>query len=133
MVRAEDKALAISIGARARALREERKATQDQVAEWVGLAAQVYSRLERGEMLPSLGTLMRMSTAFAVNPGEFFLDFSGPVLREPGMTYGVKPTTREKRRLRTPHISEHFSHLDPATQAIVLSLVRHLARQKKKR
>jgi transcriptional regulator with XRE-family HTH domain len=132
MVRAEDKPLAVSIGARARAFREERKATQDQVAEWVGLAAQVYARLERGEMLPSLGTLVRLSTAFAVSPAEFFLDFAGPVLREPASTYGTKPSASQKRSKRLPDISESFTHLDHATQALVLALVRHLARQRKR-
>ena len=134
VVRAQDKDLAVSIGARARAFREGRQVTQDQVAEWVGLAAQVYARLERGEMLPSLGTLMRMSTAFAVSPAEFFLDFAGPMLtlREPALTYEAKPAKKQQRAKKTPEISEVFSLLDPATQALVFALVRHLARQKKR-
>jgi transcriptional regulator with XRE-family HTH domain len=124
MVRTEDKALAATIGSTARALRTARGATQEEVAEWVGLASQVYSRLERGQMLPSLSTLVRLARAFAVSPAAFFeWDGAAPmVVVEPGAVY--RPSTRS-----TPDIAEPFSRLDASTQAVVMALVRHLARR----
>jgi transcriptional regulator with XRE-family HTH domain len=124
MLRTEDKALASTIGSRARALRTARGATQEQVAEWVGLASQVYSRLERGQMLPSLPTLVRLATAFAVSPAEFFSAPEGPSLMaaEPKVPYRASGRA-------TPDIAQHFARLDQPTQAVVLALVRHLARR----
>jgi hypothetical protein len=49
------------------------------------------------------------------------------------VTYGVKPAIKQKRAKQTSDISESFGHLDHATQAIVLSLIRHLARQARRR
>lgn len=73
MVRKEDEALAKTIGGNARALRLKLESTQEELAEAVGLSPQVYSRLERGGVLPSLGTLMRLCTAFEVTPDRLIL------------------------------------------------------------
>ena len=64
MIRDEDRPLALLVGKRARELRLLKNATQEQVAEWVRLSTQVYARLERGEMLPSLSTLARLEASF---------------------------------------------------------------------
>ncbi len=63
-----DKELARTIGHRARAARTALKLTQAEVAERVELAAEVYGRLERGGMLPSVPTLMRIAAALFVEP-----------------------------------------------------------------
>ncbi|WP_338869321.1 helix-turn-helix transcriptional regulator [Myxococcus stipitatus] len=63
-----DQDLAITIGATARAAREQLGLTQADVAERVGLVAPVYSRLERGQMLPSVPTLYRLCTELNVSP-----------------------------------------------------------------
>ncbi|MET0402221.1 MAG: helix-turn-helix transcriptional regulator, partial [Cystobacter sp.] len=52
--------LAATIGTAARAARVRANLTQEDVAERVGLATEVYGRLERGGMLPSVPTLKRL-------------------------------------------------------------------------
>ncbi|ATB32654.1 helix-turn-helix transcriptional regulator [Melittangium boletus] len=52
--------LATTIGTAARAARVRANLTQEDVAERVGLATEVYGRLERGGMLPSVPTLRRL-------------------------------------------------------------------------
>ena len=53
--------LASTIGTAARAARVRANLTQEDVAERVGLATEVYGRLERGGMLPSVPTLKKLS------------------------------------------------------------------------
>lgn len=62
--------LGMSIGATARAAREAMGLTQAQVAELVGLVPLVYSRLERGKMLPSVPTLLRICEALDISADE---------------------------------------------------------------
>ncbi|WP_164019052.1 helix-turn-helix domain-containing protein [Pyxidicoccus trucidator] len=52
--------LAITVGAAARAARVRLGLTQADVAERVGIAMEVYSRMERGKVLPSVTTLRRL-------------------------------------------------------------------------
>lgn len=53
--------LAQRIGATARAARLQAKFTQADVAERVGLQPEVYGRLERGVMMPSVPTLRKIA------------------------------------------------------------------------
>lgn len=62
--------LGTTIGATARAAREQLGLTQAQVAERVGLVPLVYSRLERGKMLPSVPTLLRICEALDISADE---------------------------------------------------------------
>jgi transcriptional regulator with XRE-family HTH domain len=125
MIRDEDKPLAAAIGLRVRALRTKRGATQEQVAEWVNLSSQVYSRLERGLVLPSLPTLMRLATALAVDPGALLI----AALPSPSLGESA-PKYRVGGKRKSPEIGDVFGRLEPATQTVLLSLVRHLARQR---
>ncbi len=52
--------LAVTVGAAARAARARLGLTQADVAERVGIAMEVYSRMERGKVLPSVTTLRRL-------------------------------------------------------------------------
>jgi transcriptional regulator with XRE-family HTH domain len=52
--------LAKHLGKTARAARAQAELTQADVAERVGIATEVYGRLERGAMLPSVPTLRRL-------------------------------------------------------------------------
>lgn len=52
--------LAITVGTAARAARARLGLTQADVAERVGIAMEVYSRMERGRVLPSVTTLRRL-------------------------------------------------------------------------
>ncbi|MCY1041641.1 helix-turn-helix transcriptional regulator [Corallococcus sp. bb12-1] len=60
--------LAITIGTAARAAREHLGLTQAEVAERIGLVHPVYSRLERGKMLPSVPSLYRLCRELRVSP-----------------------------------------------------------------
>lgn len=57
---APPRGLAGTIGTAARAARVRANLTQEDVAERVGLATEVYGRLERGGMLPSVPTLKKL-------------------------------------------------------------------------
>ena len=59
--------LALHLGAMAREARARAALTQEEGAERIGVATEVYGRLERGNMLPSLPTLMRLCRALAVD------------------------------------------------------------------
>ncbi|CAM3394026.1 helix-turn-helix transcriptional regulator [Corallococcus sp. ZKHCc1 1396] len=60
--------LAITIGTAARAAREHLGLMQAEVAERIGLVPAVYSRLERGKMLPSVPSLHRLCQELRVSP-----------------------------------------------------------------
>jgi DNA-binding XRE family transcriptional regulator len=55
-----DEAIAIKVGQGLRAARLRVRLTQAQAAEAAGLAPEVYGRMERGKMLPSLPTLVAL-------------------------------------------------------------------------
>nr|BDT32074.1 helix-turn-helix domain-containing protein [Myxococcus sp. MH1] len=59
--------LASTIGTNARAARQRLFLTQADVAKRVGLATAVYSRLERGQMLPSVRTLYGLATVLCTS------------------------------------------------------------------
>ncbi len=69
--------LANILGAAARAARTRAGLTQAEVAELLGLATEVYGRLERGAMLPSVETLVRISSSLGVPPNQL-LGLGGP-------------------------------------------------------
>ena len=64
--------LAATIGTAARAARVRANLTQEDVAERVGLATEVYGRLERGGMLPSVPTLRKLCETLRI-PSDVLL------------------------------------------------------------
>ncbi|WP_408888551.1 helix-turn-helix transcriptional regulator [Myxococcus faecalis] len=62
--------LGIHLGMSARTARRNMGLTQAVVAERLGVAREVYARLERGHMLPSLHTLKGLCTVLRVPPHE---------------------------------------------------------------
>lgn len=64
------KHLALSVGERCRAARQRLGLTQEDVAERVSLATEVYGRLERGNNLPSLPTFRRICVVLKVSADE---------------------------------------------------------------
>jgi transcriptional regulator with XRE-family HTH domain len=59
--------LAHHLGKVAREARQKAGLTQEEAAERIGLATEVYGRLERGNMLPSLPTLLRLCRVLALD------------------------------------------------------------------
>jgi transcriptional regulator with XRE-family HTH domain len=55
------------LGAAVREARQRQELTQADVAERIGLATEVYGRLERGHMLPSVRTLLKICTVLHVS------------------------------------------------------------------
>jgi transcriptional regulator with XRE-family HTH domain len=63
----EPEQLQKSLGESARAARERLGLTQAQVARQLGLAANVYGRIERGGMMPAVPTLRRLVLALRMS------------------------------------------------------------------
>ncbi|WP_224368666.1 helix-turn-helix transcriptional regulator [Hyalangium versicolor] len=96
-----DKKLASTIGAAARAARMRLELTQADVAERIDVATEVYGRLERGGMLPSVQTLLKLCHELNVSSDELLgLTSHGPSLRSTTVEVPTAPTERpEIRRL----------------------------------
>lgn len=62
--------LAARLGDAARKARLQAEKTQADVAERIGLATEVYGRLERGMMLPSVPTLRKLCCVLRVDANE---------------------------------------------------------------
>lgn len=66
----EDAKTRLAIGKAARKARTTLNMTQAQVADALGLAPEVYGRIERGLMMPSVPTLLRMVSALRITPDQ---------------------------------------------------------------
>ncbi|TQF10445.1 helix-turn-helix transcriptional regulator [Myxococcus llanfairpwllgwyngyllgogerychwyrndrobwllllantysiliogogogochensis] len=62
--------LAAHLGAIVRLAREQMSLTQVQVADRVGLNSVVYSRIERGQMIPSVETMKKLCVELMVSPED---------------------------------------------------------------
>lgn len=60
------------VGRKIRQLRKERKLTQNELADKIGIQQSDLSRIERGEYRVSLDTLFRMLAEFKVSVSDFF-------------------------------------------------------------
>jgi transcriptional regulator with XRE-family HTH domain len=65
-----EKPLATTLGAVARTARTRAGLTQEDVAERIGMASEVYGRMERGQMLPRVENLRRLCVVLNVAPHE---------------------------------------------------------------
>ncbi|MFY2559342.1 helix-turn-helix domain-containing protein [Corallococcus terminator] len=107
--------LAVTIGTAARAARQNLGLTQAEVAERVELVSMVYSRLERGKMLPSVPSLYRLCRELGVSP-EVMLDLGGE-------NPGKKSRSREEA---TPGL-RRLQHLARKLDAEKLDALLHIA------
>ena len=88
--------LAQNIGRNARAARGALGLTQSEIAERVDIATEVYGRLERGTMLPSVPTLVKLANVLQVKPGQLLDE---PCEAQPRSKPGVKSESHEFRRI----------------------------------
>lgn len=65
-----EKPLASILGAAVRSARLRAGLTQEDVAERIGMASEVYGRMERGQMLPRVENLRRLCLVLNVPPHE---------------------------------------------------------------
>lgn len=81
------------IGSKIRALRNKRKLGLVQLGEHTDLSAGLLSKIERGKLIPTLPTLLKIALVFGVGLEHFFVDSSeSPTLA----------VVRKKDRLRLP-------------------------------
>ncbi len=98
-----DTELASMLGAASRAARVRMGLTQADVAERIGMASEVYGRLERGHMLPSVQNLRRLCMVLNVPPHELLGLGEGftapPPVKEKASSKNREDDTPEMRRL----------------------------------
>ena len=97
------------IGPKIRALRTAKKLGLVQLGEHTGLSAALLSKIERGQLFPTLPTLLRIAMVFGVGLEYFFVDQGeGP----------AAAVVRKSKRIRLPdrpdaeEPSYHFESLD---------------------
>lgn len=85
-----------NIGQRIRQLRESRGMTQSQLQARSRVSRSYLSRIESGQMTPSLGTLEKISEALGVGMNRFFVPQSnGEALMEDPFIQGLRPFLRQ--------------------------------------
>ncbi|MGI9390137.1 MAG: helix-turn-helix domain-containing protein [Boseongicola sp.] len=95
------------IGPKIRSLRTEKALGLAQLSDHTGLSAGMLSKLERGQIFPTLPTLMRIALVFGVGLDHFFDQGDAPVLE----------VIRAKNRIKLPNTTEampsfYFESLD---------------------
>src|SRR6202451_4576088 len=106
-----------NIGQRIRQLRESRGMTQSQLQARSRVSSSYLSRIESGQMTPSLGTLEKIAEALGVGLNRFFVpETNGETVLEDPFIQGLRPFLRQLdwtqwqgilKRLQA--ISEHVS------------------------
>ena len=85
-----------NIGQRIRQLRESRGMTQSQLQARSRVSRSYLSRIESGQMTPSLGTLEKISEALGVGLNRFFVpESTGETLFEDPFIQGLRPYLRQ--------------------------------------
>jgi transcriptional regulator with XRE-family HTH domain len=85
-----------NIGQRIRQLRESRAMTQSQLQARSRVSRSYLSRIESGQMTPSLGTLEKIAEALGVGLNRFFVpETDGEVLMEDPFIQGLRPFLRQ--------------------------------------
>jgi transcriptional regulator with XRE-family HTH domain len=117
-----------NIGQRIRQLRESRGMTQSQLQARSRVSRSYLSRIESGQMTPSLGTLEKISEALGVGLNRFFVpETNGEALLEDPFIQGLRPFLRQLdweqwqsilKRLAaiSDHVSNGNGHLHPLAQ-----------------
>src|ERR1039458_2123790 len=85
-----------NIGQRIRQLRESRRMTQSQLQARSLVSRSYLSRIESGQMTPSLGTLEKLSEALGIGLTNFFVfESNGEALLEDPFIQGLRPFLRQ--------------------------------------
>jgi transcriptional regulator with XRE-family HTH domain len=113
--------LAITVGAAARAARVRLGLTQADVAERVGIAMEVYSRMERGKVLPSVTTLRRLCQVLRIG-ADTLLGLEVEAL-DPPLEEGAAATAPGEDPPRLRRLMRALRALDPAQLKAVAQVV----------
>jgi transcriptional regulator with XRE-family HTH domain len=112
-----------NIGIRIRQLRESRGMTQSQLQARSRVSRSYLSRIESGQMTPSLGTLEKIAEALGVGLNRFFVPESdGTALMEDPFIQGLRPYLRQLD-------SEQWSWILKRLQAITDNVTSRAAAQ----
>ncbi len=85
-----------NIGQRIRQLRESRSMTQSQLQARSRVSRSYLSRIESGQMTPSLGTLEKIAEALGVGLNRFFVpETNGETVLEDPFIQGLRPYLRQ--------------------------------------
>ena len=115
-----------NIGQRIRQLRESRSMTQSQLQARSRVSRSYLSRIESGQMTPSLGTLEKIAEALGVGLNRFFIpETNGETVLEDPFIQGLRPFLRQLdwakwqgilKRLQaiSDHVSTNHVHPLPA-------------------
>jgi transcriptional regulator with XRE-family HTH domain len=132
-----------NIGQRIRQLRESRGMTQSQLQARSRVSRSYLSRIESGQMTPSLGTLEKIAEALGVGLNRFFVpETNGETVLEDPFIQGLRPFLRQLdwtqwqgilKRLQaiSEHVStnHHMRPLPPTTSERMPSLPRRQQHQ----
>lgn len=110
--------LAITVGTAARAARARLGLTQADVAERVGIAMEVYSRMERGRVLPSVTTLRRLCLVLRMDANALLGLSEAPLVAS-----GVAVTTRAEDPPALRRLVRALRALGPEQLQSVVQLV----------
>jgi len=69
-------------GAAMKRWREKRGLTQDGLAGLAGVASSYISHIERGQHVPSLTIILKVSVALEILPGDLLSDFTFPTMKK---------------------------------------------------
>ncbi len=86
--------LATTLGAAARAAREQLGLTQAEVAVRIGVAMEVYGRIERGVLLPNIQTVLNLCHVLEAEPRALL------GLKAPGSEPGPRQTAEDPPHVR---------------------------------
>lgn len=123
-----DKQLAESIGAAAREARKALELTQEDAAERIGVSAEFYARIERGNALPSVPTFARITAALGVS-ADTLLGFRKSEQGEAQPQTQVPAWGKASPPSESPEIRRLLRRLrkaSPATLRLVTLLVKEL-------
>jgi transcriptional regulator with XRE-family HTH domain len=115
-----------NIGQRIRQLRESRGMTQSQLQARSLVSRSYLSRIESGQMTPSIGTLEKLSEALGIGLNRFFVpELNGEALLEDPFIQGLRPFLRQldwaqwqSILKRLAAISHHVSNGDRQVRTI---------------
>jgi transcriptional regulator with XRE-family HTH domain len=121
----QEQKLKIMLGKAARAARIRSGLTQADVAESIGTVTEVYGRMERGKLLPSVPTLFRLCLALQSGPHELMGFASGSGTRSGSGALKVPSSLGDTPEVR--RLVRRLSRLERSqlrlVQLIVASLV----------
>ena len=112
-----------NIGQRIRQLRESRSMTQSQLQSRSKVSRSYLSRIESGQMTPSLGTLEKISEALSVGLNRFFIPESdGEALLEDPFIQGLRPFLRQLDWEQWQSILKRLQAISDHVRAVPINL-----------